>query len=75
MDYCELGSVKDILKRMPSYTFDEDQIAAILSYVIEALIYLHEGETPIIHRDLKSANILLTATGGVKIGLSISRLT
>ena len=45
---------------------EEATIAHILRGVLGALEYLH-GEDRI-HRDLKAANILLSAAGAVKVG-------
>ncbi|TMW55082.1 hypothetical protein Poli38472_013844 [Pythium oligandrum] len=38
--------------------------------MIEALVYLHSFASPIIHRDLKSRNVLLTADGEAKLSIS-----
>jgi serine/threonine protein kinase len=65
MDYCAVGSVLDLMTviRRP---LTEDEIAALSGPVLEGLQYLHkEG---IIHRDLKSANILLNDHFEPKIG-------
>lgn len=64
MDFCEMGSMRDILetmKRLP-----EKAVAFIGREVLQALAYLHDQG--IIHRDIKSANILLTADGQVRLG-------
>jgi len=43
----------------------EEQIAALTTQILNGLAHLHSKH--IIHRDLKAANILLTADGVVKL--------
>lgn len=64
MDFCGAGSVKDFVKHWTRPLLEEE-IVAIMYYVLGGLDYLHSKS--IIHRDLKSANILLTDKGEVKI--------
>jgi len=67
MDFCGCGSVGDLMKNLnkESKTLSEEQIAAILSSVLNGLVYLHSQN--VIHRDLKPANILLNSSGEPKI--------
>jgi len=64
MELCEPGSVNDLMI-MTKCTLSEEQIRNIVAAVTISLGYLHDKK--IIHRDIKSGNILLTMAGGVKI--------
>ncbi|KAJ3071965.1 putative protein serine/threonine kinase, partial [Rhizoclosmatium hyalinum] len=62
MEYCAGGSCLDLIKLGP---LSEIHIAVILRETLEGLKYIHSQNK--IHRDIKSANILLTASGHVKL--------
>ncbi|KAI0094398.1 kinase-like domain-containing protein [Irpex rosettiformis] len=62
MEYCSGGSCSDLMK--PG-VFREEYIAIIVKELLRGLEYLHsEGK---LHRDIKAANILLSANGDVKL--------
>ncbi|EMS20198.1 p21-activated protein kinase [Rhodotorula toruloides NP11] len=65
MEYMEGGALTDIID---SNTLQEDQIACISNETCKGLRHLHAQS--IIHRDIKSDNVLLDARGHVKISES-----
>ncbi|PNS18583.1 hypothetical protein CAC42_5122 [Sphaceloma murrayae] len=63
MEFMEGGALTDVIDNNPS--IGEDQIATICLEVCKGLIHLHSQQ--IIHRDIKSDNVLLSSRGFVKI--------
>lgn len=63
MEYCGGGSCSDLLKCHKK--LDENITAFIIRDVLKGLSYLHSQKK--VHRDIKSANILLTEDGKVKL--------
>jgi len=65
MEYLGGGSVRDVIVSNGENGLGEDYIAIILKEVLTGLKYMHSlGQ---IHRDIKSANILLASNGDVKL--------
>lgn len=62
MEYLDGGSCFDLLAPGP---IKEKYVAVLLRELLIALSYLHQNSR--IHRDIKSANILLNSNGDVKI--------
>lgn len=62
MDYCAGGSVRTLLKPGP---FEEKYIGVILRELLIALSAVHK--LGVIHRDIKSANVLITKEGNVQL--------
>ena len=63
MECCE-GSVLDVMTATEQ-CLTERQCATVMAAALDGLLYLHQRQ--IMHRDVKAANILLTADGGVKV--------
>ena len=65
MEYCEGGSVQDLLDVTPD-GLREEQIAHVCREALEALAGLHAKG--LLHRDVKPGNMLVTSAGHVKLG-------
>ncbi|KAK5130753.1 hypothetical protein LTR08_001698 [Meristemomyces frigidus] len=63
MEFMEGGALTDVIDNNTSIS--EDQIATICHETCKGLIHLHTQN--IIHRDIKSDNVLLSSRGAVKI--------
>ncbi|EPS38390.1 hypothetical protein H072_7873 [Dactylellina haptotyla CBS 200.50] len=63
MEYMEGGALTDVIDNNP--LLEEDHISTICSETCKGLQHLHSQN--IIHRDIKSDNVLLDAQGNVKI--------
>ncbi|KAK5166156.1 Protein kinase [Saxophila tyrrhenica] len=63
MEFMEGGALTDVIDN--NQTITEDQIATICLETCKGLIHLHSQN--IIHRDIKSDNVLLSSRGAVKI--------
>ena len=67
IEYCSGGAVDSIMLDLDR-PLTEPEIRCICKQMCEALEFLHRNL--VIHRDVKAGNVLLTADGMVKLGLS-----
>ncbi|KAG1742854.1 kinase-like domain-containing protein [Suillus lakei] len=65
MEFAQGGSVRTLMQTSKDRVLEERFIVLITREVVIGLNYLHKSA--IIHRDIKAANILITATGKVMI--------
>jgi len=62
MEYMEGGSLSEAVKK---FAFNEDHISYIAREMLKGIQYLHRNN--LVHRDLKSGNVMLTTRGELKL--------
>jgi len=81
MEYCEGGSVVDLMQKRGVSTLPIAEAVGIITQVLDGLTYTHNAEIPnvrladgsfakgrgLIHRDLKPGNIFLANIGGKQV--------
>jgi len=65
LEYCSGGSLAAQLRTYGPV--NEELLRKYTQHVVSGLVYLHSRSPPVVHRDLKCANLLLTHSGDVKI--------
>ncbi|GAA5843135.1 hypothetical protein JCM11251_003940 [Rhodosporidiobolus azoricus] len=60
MEWCPGGGIIDMMNTRLQNRLTESEILKIFSDVVEAVAHMHYQSPPLIHRDLKVENILLT---------------
>jgi serine/threonine protein kinase len=66
MEFVDGKTLEQVVLDNPQYLL-ESQVLEWTGYVLDILEYLHNRPDPVIIRDLKPANIMLTAEGKIKI--------
>ena len=66
MEYCEGGSMIDLIEASAGTPIPEDCVRAVCASIVLGLEYLH-GVANVCHRDVKCGNVLLTDDGHVKL--------
>jgi WD40 repeat protein/tRNA A-37 threonylcarbamoyl transferase component Bud32 len=75
MDFIEGQTLETLLEQTPAHRLPVNDVLKIGLQLANVLDYLHTNQPPIIFRDLKPANVMLTASGQVYlIDFGIARL-
>ncbi|KAK9244972.1 kinase-like domain-containing protein [Lipomyces tetrasporus] len=67
MEYCSGGGLIDFMNTRLQDRFTESEILNIFSDVVEGVACMHYLEPPLIHRDLKVENVLISGNGRYKV--------
>src|SRR6266487_2452903 len=63
MDYIEGQNLDILLGEQPERRFSLPLVLAVMKPIVDALIYLHSQNPPIVHRDIKPSNIIVSTRG------------
>ena len=66
MEYCNGGGLIDFMNTRLQHRLTEPEILGIFADVAEGVACMHYLRPPLLHRDLKVENVLITAVGSVK---------
>ncbi|KUF89616.1 UPF0489 protein C5orf22 [Phytophthora nicotianae] len=66
-EYMENGDLRDYLVDPNSPRHWSQELLQLAADIIEALVYVHSFTPPLVHRDLKSRNVLLTGDMKAKV--------
>jgi serine/threonine protein kinase len=64
MDYIQGRNLEDLRGEQPGKCFALPLVLVLLAPIVDALMYLHAQDPPIVHRDITPANIIVPLRGG-----------
>ena len=64
MDYIEGQSLDILLGEQAERRFSLPLVLAVMKPIVDALMYLHSQNPPIVHRDIKPSNIIVSTRNG-----------
>lgn len=67
MDFVEGQDLEDVLAQRAGSPLPESQVLHLADQICDVLEYLHSQQPPLIFRDLKPSNIMLTPTNEVRL--------
>ena len=67
MEWIGGGTLVDALCGQPEKRYSPEQALELLKPIASALDYAHRRKPPVVHRDLKPLNVMLTGEGEVKV--------
>ena len=75
MDYIEGQNLEVLRKEQAEKRFSLPLVLTLIAPIVDALVYLHNQDPPIVHRDIKPENIIVPARGdeAVLVDFSIAK--
>ena len=75
MDYIEGQNLEVLREEQPEKRFSLPLVLTLMAPIVDALVYLHNQDPPIVHRDIKPENIIVPARGdeAVLVDFSIAK--
>lgn len=67
MEFCEKGSLLDVLSKDKDLCLTWDLTFSMLEQTISGIKALHSHDPPVLHRDLKTLNVLVTSEYKCKV--------
>ncbi|CCD25840.2 serine/threonine protein kinase ARK1 NDAI_0G00640 [Naumovozyma dairenensis CBS 421] len=67
MEYCDRGGLIDFMNTRLQNRLHENEILDIMSQVSQGVAAMHALQPPLLHRDIKIENVLLTSRGHYKL--------
>ena len=64
MEYIKGRDLEELREQQPGNRFSLQAALAIMTPIVDALVYLHHQDPPIVHRDIKPDNIIVPMDGG-----------
>ena len=63
MDYIDGSNLENLRRQRTEQRLSLREALALIGPIVEAIIYLHSQQPPIIHRDIKPSNIIVPTSG------------